>query len=292
MVSQPIRIPVRSRRQAMDWSLVLVSQGIETTIDPPTNELGWGLVIRREDHPRAVETIEKYRAENRGWHWSQQRIGHGLLFDWTSAVWILLLAFCYWFSVENTNFQDTGIFSSSAFADGQWWRAFTAIMLHEDLKHLASNCAFGLLLLGLTMGFYGTGIGLLAAFLAGAGGNLVGFFVYGEPHFGLGASGMALGSLGLLAAQWFVLARKNPRAGKLIFAGIFGAICLLVLFGFSPGTDVIAHVGGFFTGLLLGCGLAFVPAKWRRSPALNLAGGLLLAGLIILCWAMAMRAAQ
>ena len=40
---QFVKIPARSRRQALDWSLVLVSQGIETTIDADTDGAQWGL---------------------------------------------------------------------------------------------------------------------------------------------------------------------------------------------------------------------------------------------------------
>ena len=292
MENQSARIPVRSRRQAMDWSLVLVSQGIETTIDPPANELGWGLLIRNEDHARASETLEKYRAENRGWNWAQQRVAAGLVFDWTSVMWVVLLAFCYWMQTRQPAFEDAGILDSAAVKSGEWWRIFTAVMLHADLKHLTMNCSTGLLLLGLTMGFYGTGTGLLAAFLAGAGGNLAGLWIY-EKHLGLGASGMVLGALGLLAAQWFVVARKNPRAGKFILAGISGGLLLFVLFGVSTSsqTDMIAHAGGFGTGLLLSGILAFVPEKLRRNSALNILSGLILAALIVVCWSLALRTA-
>ena len=40
------------------------------------------------------------------------------------------------------------------------------------------------------MGRYGPGLGLLAAYLAGVGGNLTAWAVYGESHRGLGASGV------------------------------------------------------------------------------------------------------
>src|SRR5205085_3924790 len=34
-----VRIPARSRRQAMDWNLVLLSQAVETTIDRKSTRL-------------------------------------------------------------------------------------------------------------------------------------------------------------------------------------------------------------------------------------------------------------
>lgn len=275
----------------MDWSLVLISQGIETMIQPPTDEFGWALSINVNDYQLATDAIQKYSAENRGWAWSRQRVAPGLHFDWTSAVWILLLVFCFWLSVERPDVERAGIFNSVAVKQGEWWRIFTATMLHADLKHLASNCSIGLLLFGLTMGFYGTGNGLLAAFLAGAGGNLIALLAY-STHMGLGASGMVFGSLGLMATQWFVLARKNPGGRKVIFSGFICAIFLLVLFGFSPETDIVAHLGGFATGIFLGGIFAFIPASWRRNAVVNSTSGILLGGLIILCWFLALHTQQ
>ncbi len=99
----------------------------------------------------------------------------------------------------------------AAVAHGQWWRLFTAIWLHADLAHLATNATIGLLLLGLAMGRYGTGAGLLAAYLAGAGGNLVAGLISLQPHRSLGASGMVIGCLGSASgAIVFTLAANAP----------------------------------------------------------------------------------
>src|SRR5436190_15989082 len=54
------RIPARSRGQAMDWSLVLASQGIEHAIDDPA-ETGWGLIVAESDRAAALEAIRLYR---------------------------------------------------------------------------------------------------------------------------------------------------------------------------------------------------------------------------------------
>ena len=80
---------------------------------------------------------------------------------------------------------------------------FTAVMLHADTAHLISNVTIGALFLGFAMGSFGPGIALLAAFLAGAGGNLVDYWFYPSTHRGLGASGMVMGSLGLLTVYSF-----------------------------------------------------------------------------------------
>ena len=63
-------IPTRSRREAMDWSLVLVSQGIETRIEF-NEEAGWQLAIPEHELERARDILQQYQAENRQWPWRQ-----------------------------------------------------------------------------------------------------------------------------------------------------------------------------------------------------------------------------
>jgi hypothetical protein len=63
---------------------------------------------------------------------------------------------------------------------------------------------------------------------------------------------------------------------------------LFVLLGLDPGTDVVAHLGGFLCGLLLGAGLALVPNLARRAGS-NLLCGLIFGALIILPWWLAFR---
>src|SRR5882724_5841077 len=87
----PAGIRAYSRRQAMDWSLVLASQGIETMIENTENG-GWELLVAGPDRPAALEAIRQYRLENRGWPW-QQPLGHaGVVFDWGCLAWSTLLA--------------------------------------------------------------------------------------------------------------------------------------------------------------------------------------------------------
>jgi membrane associated rhomboid family serine protease len=271
----------------MDWSLVLVSQGIETTIEQGEEGAGWGLVVARQDFERAVRTLRLYRLENRGWPWQQPVFRQGLLFDWGSLAWVLLAGVFFWLSAHG-DLRSPGIMDGGAVARGQWWRLFTAIWLHGDLAHLATNAALGLVLLGLAMGRYGTGVGLLAAYLAGVGGNLIAGLLSLQTHRSLGASGMVMGSLGLLAVQSFSLWRQTPHAWKFILSGVCGGVMLFVLLALTPGTDVMAHLGGFLCGLLLGALLNLAPAIAQKAGA-NLLGGLAFALLVIVPWWLALR---
>ena len=273
----------------MDWSLVLVSQGIETTIDLAEDGSGWGLLVAGQEYGNAIRTIRQYHLENRGWPWQQAVFKPGFLFDWGALAWALLACLFYWLSAR-TNLQAAGLMDGTAVAHGQWWRLFTAMWLHADLAHLAANATIGLVLLGLAMGRYGTGAGLLAAYLAGAGGNLVAGLISLQTHRSLGASGMVMGCLGLLAVQSFSLWRQTPHAPKFILSGICGGIMLFVLLALTPGTDVMAHLGGFVSGLGLGALLNLVPAI-AQKPKTNVFSGLLFALLVTVPWWLALRSA-
>jgi membrane associated rhomboid family serine protease len=285
MQSEVAIISTRSERQAMDWSLVLLSQGIETTIERANEQHGWQLIVTPPEYQRALESLRQYRAENRGEIWRRYLPWSGLIFDWRSTVWFTFLIIA--FAMSETRFRylrAAGMMDNQAVWAGEWWRLFTATMLHADLSHLAANVTAGVLLLGLAMGSFGSGFGLLIACLAGVGGNLAGLFLYPEPHHGLGSSGVVMGALGLLTAQSFVLVRTGVSARQAIVRAVMGGFLLLVFWGLNPSTDVIAHVGGFLTGIVLGGLLAFLPMKWIQNRWANRVAALVCAGLVIFTW--------
>jgi rhomboid protease GluP len=283
-------IPARSRRQAMDWSLVLASQGIEHVVgwDERT---GWTLAVAKADYEKALAQIRLYRLENLHWRWRQPVFQPGLFFDWSSLVWVLLNILFFWWSEVRADLRTLGMMDSAAQARGEWWRLFTAAWLHVNSAHLATNMVFGFLFLGLVMGRYGPGVGVLAAYLAGVGGNLFAWWVYGQNHLSLGASGVVTGALGLLAVQSVtLLKRPNVNTFRLFAAGITGGLLLFVLLGFGPESDVVAHAGGFITGLVLGVPLALAP-KFVHRPWLNLAAMILFTILVVVPWWLALTSA-
>jgi len=300
LVSDLAPIPARSGRQAMDWSLVLVSEGIEPTIEMAPDG-SWWLLVEAPDGERARTALELYQLENRRWPWRRE-VRSGLYFDWGSLSWVLLLALFFGLSEGAPALRGVGLMDSAAVSRGEWWRLFTAIWLHADIGHLASNAALGVVLLGLAMGRYGTGAGLLAACLAGAGGNLGVWLLSSGPSGSLGASGLVMGCLGLLAAQsiapWYRLSARRARAPNLVarsphttkqlIVGLLGGVMLFVLLGLNPETDVRAHLGGFVTGLILG-GLCSAVPKLARRAGLNFACGFMFALLVLYPWWLGLR---
>jgi membrane associated rhomboid family serine protease len=268
------RIPTRNRRQTMDWGLVLMSQGIAAILDDGAEGEGWGLWVPTPDYPAARQAIRLYLWENRHWRWRQPLPWHGFHFDWKVLLWALLLITIHSVRTFSGKAADlAGCMDSVAVRAGEWWRIFSAMLLHADAAHLVSNVTLGVVLLGMAMGRYGSGTGLLAAYLAG-------LMIYPEPHYGLGASGMVMGGLGLLAVHSVTLLRHGAAGRKYVLRGLFAGLMLFVLFGLSPETDVVAHFGGFAAGLVLGGILVWLPKKWQ-NPKTDAASAILFAGLLL-----------
>jgi len=272
----------------MDWSLVLASQGIEHVIDQD-EVTGWTLAVATVDHEKALTTIRLYRQENLHWRWRRPVFQPGLFFDWSSLVWVCLVILFYGWSGARPDLHTVGMMTGAALAHGEWWRLFTATWMHADIGHLASNVVFGFLFLGLTMARYGPGVGLLAAYLAGVGGNVAAGLIYDATMRGLGASGVVMGALGMLSIQSLaLLKRRNFNTIRLFAGGLMGGLLLFVFLGVSPEADVVAHLGGFISGLLLGSLLTLAPRLIHR-PRINLAAGVLFVALVILPWWRALR---
>jgi rhomboid protease GluP len=247
------------------------------------------LILEAKDQAISLQNLEQYRAENRHWPWRQKISSQGVLFDWASLGWVLLVGIFFWIQTHtDSRFRDAGLMDAIAVSRGEWWRLFTAIFLHADVAHFALNASIGLFLLGLTMGNFGTGFGLLAAYLAGAGGNIATWLVYTQGHLSLGASGMVMGCVGLLASQAIFTGAPPAHRWKYLIAGTAAGIMLFASLGLSPDSDVLAHFGGFVSGVVLGCLLRMVPGLSRNSTA-NVFAGIAFCILVILPWWLALR---
>ena len=279
------RIPARTRSQAMDWSLVLASQGIETLIEEHP-ESGWGLVIAATEQAHALSAIEQYHRENRHWPW--QREVREILFDWAASLWVVITCVFFQFQSSLPWLTSRGAVDSVLVARGEWWRCFTATTLHGDLLHLATNSLFGLILLGFAMGRFGTGLGLMTAYLAGVVGNLFSLALHPSPHHSLGASGVVMGALGMLAAQSLWVFPRAARLWKISLGGLVAGTMLFVLLGLHPDSDIPAHLGGFLAGIAFGGLLAWMHRP-RRNATVDVIAGAVFVGLLLFPWWLAAR---
>ena len=280
-------IAARSKREAMDFGLVLASQGLVSTVTRIEDQ--WGVMVAEDDYDRSVETLRIWKNENLGWKWlNPLPTAAGKFFHWGSLAWALATVAIYFWSAA-PGIKEAGMMDSQMVAAGQWWRLFTAVTLHADLPHLLSNITSGLILLGLAMARYGTGIALLIAFLSGVGGNVAGFLLYPDAHRGLGASGMVMGALGLLAIASPVDGWDRQVGIGLIMRGIVATFLMLVLIGFSPRSDVVAHIGGYVGGVVFGLVMMHLSAKALKDSITSLAAAAVLFLTVIITWWLALR---
>lgn len=269
----------------MDWSLALASQGIEAVIaqDPATR--GWQLRVGDGEWERSLATIDAYRRENPGVAWRVNLPSLNLEFHPLAAALCLLLIFWHWVTTQAAPlWHAAGRMDTELVAKGAWWLLFSPMFLHADLAHLAANVTFGMIFLGLALTRFGGGVGLLAAYLAGAGGNLLGYMVATRAYHGVGASGMMMGALGLLTVHSAGAMRSGRGGARHLISAGFSGLMIFVLFGLSPDSDVVAHFGGFLCGLALGAPLALAEPSKLRGRGLNLACGFGFAGIALLAW--------
>jgi len=279
-----------SEQQALDWSLVLTSQGIGSLLLGPSEGMpSWRLVIEPADQSRAQEAIDKFCAENRGWRLRQKLPWSGLVFHWGALFWALsMMLFHAGSRLMGPAWTTSGVMDSEAVRAGSWWRLFTAVTLHADVGHLMANATIGFILLGLAMARFGAGWALLVSFLAGGAGNFLAYCVDPMIHRSLGSSGMVMGSLGLVAIQSFGFWRDQGNTKRLFASGVFAGVLLFILLGLDPRSDVLAHAGGFLGGILLGMALLLVPERWQQSLKANAAAIAITCALVLWTWHLAL----
>lgn len=293
-----------SERQAMDWGLALISQGIPAVIDREEASVGpfdgtseraseesiegavdqephppnpgpssqsvrrdrWLLRVEPDVLERARAVVLEYRRENRRFAWHRTAIAaRPLSWNPTAVPWVLVL--CAIHALLPMALRSAGwVEVSSVRQQGQWWRLFTGTWLHADVAHLASNVGTGALTLGFAMGRYGPGTALCLSLVAGAAANIPGVLLRDPTARALGASGVVMAALGLLVGHAVVWWRISRYASKPVWISLGAGVFLFLTLGINPVSDVLAHAGGFVGGILLGALAAWF--RWGRFEKL------------------------
>ncbi|RZT91752.1 rhomboid protease GluP [Ancylomarina subtilis] len=155
---------------------------------------------------------------------------------------------------------------------GQYWRLLSNCFLHIGLIHLLFNM-YALLYIGLLLepiiGKWKLGFAFI---LTGIAGSLLSL-AWHDMIVSAGASGAIFGLYGVyLALLTTNLIDKESKKGILVSILIFVGYNLL--FGLKGGIDNAAHIGGLFSGILLG--FSFYPSLSNQEAKLK---GLLIPGL-------------
>lgn len=255
-----------TKRAVNEAGLVLTAVGIDHHIT--RHHHGWAIEVHAEDAARAHQQLEHY------WHENQpssdvpvdaQIIDSGWagVVGYMFVIWLIpaLAAF------SELDFRTLGRLDAGAVMGGEWWRAATALTLHADMGHIASNSLFGCVF-GLFVGRYlGSGLGWLLVLICGIAANLLNALVQPDQFRAIGASTATFAALGIVPAFGWRKGFFRGNGFKRGFAPLFGAIALLAYTGFgSENVDALGHIFGFAAGI----GMGFLAAR-RDLTTLSLA---------------------
>ncbi|MBC9714241.1 rhomboid family intramembrane serine protease [Streptomyces sp. TRM66268-LWL] len=141
-------------------------------------------------------------------------------------------------------------------AEGQWYRLFTSMFLHQEIWHIGFNM-LGLWWLGAPLEAALGRARFLALYLvSGLAGSALTYFVAAPNQPSLGASGAIFGLMGATA----VLMRRLKYDMRPVI--ILLAINMLFTFTMN-GIAWEAHVGGLVAGVIVAYGMVHAPREHR-----------------------------
>ncbi len=245
-----------SRRPVVEAALVLTAMSIDNHISREDHI--WHLWVAKADQARAHHQLQAYWHENQP---AAEQPVEATVIDsgWAGVAGFLLII---WLLPGLQNYTDgnllaAGRLHAAAVVDGEWWRAVTALTLHADMAHIASNSLFGCVF-GLFVGRYlGSGVGWLLVLICGTVANLLNAFIQPGAFRAIGASTATFACLGLVPAFGWRRGFFRGRGWVRGFAPLFAAIALLAFTGFgSERVDVLGHLFGFAAGISMGLACA------------------------------------
>lgn len=248
-------VEIRQFRQLWDaqqHALVLIAMSINCML--VRRPWGIALVVAAIDAARAEEQLDAYDAENaprvppKPMHAARDVLDGSLLAAFL-VVTVQMAAERMFFGAD---WFHVGAANAGLILGGEWWRAITALGLHGDLGHIASNLVFGSVLGIIVAQILGAGLGWLSILLSGFLGNLVNAIFQHGGHTAIGASTAVFGALGIAAAlAWQRRTMTGPGLRR--WAPLGAGVMLLALMGISgERTDIGAHLAGFAIGCVMG----------------------------------------
>ena len=291
----PVEIARTARRRKLhDWQLVLFAANIPHLAQDSGAE--GVLLVPVEQAVRARRELEQYEHENRGWPRADELPEVLTAGSLAVGLWAGVLILADQLARNDAFGRDwraLGRSDAVQVRGGEWWRAFTALTLHDDFYHLAGNVVFGAVFVGLASQVLGTGLAFAATLAAGVLGNLANAWLHGGAHASIGASTAVFGALGVLVGHRALHRLRGRRARWLPLLAGMGLLLWLGVGSSERDTssgeriDVLAHVLGFLAGGVLGALRALVP--WQPARAQQILLGLLSGAFLVLAWTLALR---
>ncbi|WP_158222504.1 rhomboid family intramembrane serine protease [Rhodopirellula sp. MGV] len=276
-------------KQIKEHRLVLAAAGIPTQTIQKNG--GWQLLVRPDDSEHAIEELQDYRSENQSRTVETPHLGIVPGAAWGSLVYCFVIGSISTLAASwgyGVNLSEIGTSVAANVTSGEWYRCVTALTLHLDIGHLASNLLFGSFFGFLLGQSFGGGLAWILIVIAGFLGNLMNAYFQGAGHQSIGASTAVFGALGIMVAEAFQTFSRQNRYRK--WTPILGGIMLLSFLGVGgERTDVMAHVFGFVAGIAIGFIATKISHQRRMNLAFQWAGGVAALLVVCLAWTLALR---
>jgi len=134
---------------------------------------------------------------------------------------------------------------------GEWWRLFTASILHGSLEHIIGNLVTFLIVGFLLEPLIGIGWFSAIYFTGGVAGAVLSMMLNAPDMLSVGASGAIMATLAALFTLSFHAGAARPKLMRRVAAGsLFPALIPTVAHG-GAITDVNAHLGGCLAGAVM-----------------------------------------
>lgn len=290
---EPVEI-FRTPHPAVCSERALVLQAVGIGFEMVALEGQYLLFVAGRDAQRAARELEHYTAENRRWtpqvHPVEAHSGASVGIVSYMFV-ILLIGWAASRGFAGYDWFRAGRLHAGLLLAGEWWRALTALTLHADLGHVASNMAFGMMFGYFVGQILGPGLAWSTILLSGALGNTLNALWHPPAHTAIGASTAVFAALGLLAALSWTRRRCREHRWTARWAPVWGGVMLLAFTGGGGArTDVGAHLAGFMAGLVFGGIYGILGDRLRLHSALQWFLGAVTVTMIAVAWLYALQA--
>jgi membrane associated rhomboid family serine protease len=270
------------------------------------------LLVPEEDAERAAIELFRYVRENRD---RVQDDDVPQPIEWSGGAALLYAALFSWLYIAQRHgwfgldWLASGVADATMIREGAWWRSITALGLHADALHLASNLAFGAVFGVMLAQSIGVGLCWLAFLVTGAAGNWLNAWLQPPSHASIGASTAIFGMLGVQVAHDWVRRRQVHYNLFRRWAPIAIGAALLAWLGGDgrqidptglpktlgdlnvalPKIDVGAHLLGFAVGLLLGGLIGWTRPRFRLNARQQASLSAAVVGVFFFAWFVALR---
>jgi membrane associated rhomboid family serine protease len=282
----------RRRRDCEERLLVLLAVGVVAELVPEEGE--FLVQVDAQDAAYAASHLARYESENRAPPPPPpppRLYPHAWVGCFLYVVTLVGVAYVVGGGLVRLDAFDLGTLDCARVQAGEWWRAWTALTLHLDGPHLAANLGAGVWFGYLAARQLGSGTAWFLTVTGAALANLAEGLTGPPDHSAVGASTAVFAALGLMSAYSWRERFHLPQHWGRRWAPLIAGVILLGWTGSAgEGTDLVAHLAGFTTGVLLGIAAATSASRrWLERIPQWLAGGAALAEIFI-AWGFALRA--